>query len=179
MPKKNLYFIAILPEGRVQEEIMALKQEVFEKFGSKSALKSPAHITLHMPFQWRADREEALKETMGRFTFLDFPFEVTLKNFDFFEPRVVFVDVVENALLISLKKQLTTFVKKELGVFNADYKDQGFHPHITIGFRDLKKSIFPQIKEYYSLRQFNAFFRAERICLLKQNGKSWDEWFYF
>ena len=179
MPEKKLFFIALIPPEPIKSEVIAFKKEVEENFNSKAALRSPPHITLHMPFQWREDREDQLKEKLGLFQFENFPINIELKDFDFFEPRVVYVDVMKNPELTQLQKELVVYVRKEFNVFNADYKDKPFHPHMTIGFRDLKKSVFPEVKEHYSEKKYEADFEVSNICLLKHNGKTWEEWFYF
>ncbi len=45
------YFIAIVIPEPFQVELMDIKNIVKDKFNSKGALRSPAHITLHMPFE--------------------------------------------------------------------------------------------------------------------------------
>ena len=178
-PEQNLYFLAVIPDEPVFSEVMAFKEEVKEKFNSKGALRSPPHITLHMPFKWRKDREEQLIEILSRFKFPNDPFEVDLDGFDFFEPRVVFVDVVKSDQLTFLQKELSDYVRRELNFFNADYKDRGFHPHMTIGFRDLKKSIFSEVKAYYKDKSYKRKFKVSGFCLLKHKGDRWEEFRWF
>ncbi len=179
MADKNLFFLAIIPPEPIKSAVMAFKKEVEEKFGSKAALRSPPHITLHMPFQWRKDREDQLREIMSGFRFQNFPLEVEIKNFDFFEPRVVYVDVVKSEVLTKFQKEMVGYVKRQLNIFNADYKNKPYHPHMTIGFRDLKKSVFPEVKKEFQDREYQARFEVSEICLLRHNGKTWDEWFYW
>ncbi|WP_422360401.1 2'-5' RNA ligase family protein [Reichenbachiella sp.] len=178
-PEQNLYFLALIPDEPVRSEVMAFKEEVKEKFNSKGALRSPPHITLHMPFKWRSDREDQLIELLSRFKFDLYPFQVDLDGFDFFEPRVVFVDVDKTEVLTQLQKELSDFVRRELKFFNADYKDRGFHPHMTIGFRDLKKSVFPEVKANYQDRSYQRQFEASGFCLLKHDGEQWEEFRWF
>jgi 2'-5' RNA ligase len=168
-----------VPDEPILGQIMALKQEVFERFNSKGALNSPPHITLHMPFQWRVDREEMLLEILSNFRILESGFYVHLDGFDYFESRVVFVDVLENPDLRALYKKLSRFTRRELKLLNADYKSRGFHPHVTIGFRDLKKTIFSQAKNYYQNKSYSAKFLVEGIYLLKHNGTRWEKFRYF
>ncbi|MEO9965363.1 MAG: 2'-5' RNA ligase family protein [Reichenbachiella sp.] len=177
-PELSMYFLALIPGGEIKSEIMAFKEEVSQKFNSKGALKSPPHITLHMPFKWRTDREEALVDLLKAFKFEEFPLAIDLDGFDFFEPRVVFVHVVKNEPLQSLHQELTAYVRKSLKIFNSDYKDRGFHPHLTIGFRDLKKPAFFQAKAYYEKQDYRRKFMAKNICLLRHDGQRWQEWKY-
>lgn len=178
-PEQNLYFLALIPGEPVLSEVMAFKKEVKEKFNSKGALRSPPHITLHMPFKWRIDREELLLEKLSKFKFDQYPFQVTLDGFDFFEPRVVFVDVEKIEVLSGFQKRLSDFVRRELKFFNADYKDRGFHPHMTIGFRDLKKAVFPEVKAHFKNRSYQRQFDVSGFCLLKHNSERWEVFRWF
>jgi 2'-5' RNA ligase len=56
----SLYFIAIIPPQPVFEETWQLKNHFKEHYQSKASLNSPPHITLHMPFEWKVEKEEML-----------------------------------------------------------------------------------------------------------------------
>ncbi|WP_420576719.1 RNA 2',3'-cyclic phosphodiesterase [Ekhidna sp.] len=171
---ESLYFIAIVPPEDIQEEITKLKHEVAEKYGSKHALRSPPHITLHMPFKWRDKRFDELAEVIKNLNSDLAAFEVELKDFDFFEPRVVFVNVVQSEKLKKLQKKVVDACRKELKLDNANYKNRPFHPHVTIGFRDLKKPMFYEAKKEFKKREVLFEFRVEEIVLLKHDGKKWN-----
>lgn len=175
----NLYFLALIPDENTAKEVMAMKQEVADNFNSIGALRSPPHITLHMPFKWRADREEQLLKDLARFKFDEYPFEVELDGYDFFEPRVVFVRVIQNEQLKRLHHQITTFVRRSFNILNADYKARGFHPHMTIGFRDLRKNLFPQVIAKYKDSIYKKAFSVSKICLLKHDGNQWHPYRYY
>src|SRR5438105_1617865 len=95
------YFIAIVIPEPFQSDIMALKQLVSENFNSKGALRSPAHITLHMPFEWKEEKENVLIEKLQGFRFNQ-RLSVQLKKISAFEPRVIFVDVIPDPALTEL-----------------------------------------------------------------------------
>lgn len=171
---ESLYFIAIVPPKDVQEEITALKHEIAEKYGSKHALRSPPHITLHMPFKWKDKQYEELVEVIKTLNQDLDSFEIRLKDFDFFEPRVVFVNVVENEKLNQLQKEVVDVCRKQLKLDNANYKNRPFHPHVTIGFRDLKKRMFYEVKKEFERRAVSFAFRVAEITLLKHDGKKWN-----
>lgn len=181
MPKsaESLYFLALIPGEPIKAEVMAFKKEVEVKFNSKAALRSPPHITLHMPFKWKTAKEDELVEKLSGFRFDQYPLTVDLDGFDFFEPRVVFVNVIKNEPLTKLQKELNAYIRRHLKIFNADYKDRGFHPHMTIAFRDLKKSVFPEAKACYEHRAYVRSFEVSDFCLLKHDGRQWEEWKYF
>lgn len=176
---ESLYFLAIIPPQPIHDEVMAFKHKVLERFNSKAALRSPPHITLHMPFKWKDKKDDLLVQKLAEFQFGAYPFELELQNFDFFPPKVVFVDVVKNEPLTLLQKALIKHVRKELNILNADYKDKPFHPHMTIAFRDLKKNRFQEAYEYFSSQEYKAAFEVSGFHLLKHDGNRWNEFGFF
>ncbi len=167
----NKYFIAVIPPEPIATDIYKLKEYVRDTYQSKGALNSPTHITLHMPFEFKD--EERLVTTLDHFQVE--PFNIELRDFGCFEPRVIFIDVVKNEALNSLQTRLMSFCKKELNVFNADYGDRAFHPHVTIAFRDLKKPGFYGAWKEFQSRKYSANFQCHKISLLKHDGRIWQE----
>lgn len=166
------YFIAILPPEPVFSEIESIKKTVSEKYNNKSALRSPPHVTLHMPFEWKTEKEEQLINSLNNFKFTA-PFEVELKNFGCFEPRVVFIDVVKNDSLHQLQSYVVNHIKTQLNIFNQANDRRGFHPHVTIAFRDLKKTAFYEMMDEYKTKSYTALFSVNSFHLLKHTGKAW------
>ncbi|HHP7240301.1 MAG TPA: 2'-5' RNA ligase family protein [Cyclobacteriaceae bacterium] len=174
---QQLYFIALLPPEVMMNEIIKLKNFVFEKYKSKQALKSPPHITLHMPFKWREDREDKLIDSIQEVSGSMYPFIISLNGFDFFKQRVVFIKVSLSEELKYLQKKIARMAAQHLKINNADYKNRPFHPHITIAFRDLKKENFQAARNYFEKQDFSRHFTAIDITLLKHNGKYWEAYF--
>jgi 2'-5' RNA ligase len=172
--EKQKYFMAIIPPSPVIEDSKALQEYFRDQYGSKAALNSPPHITLHMPFLWSHEKENRLIEKLLLFVKQYDPIKVCLDNFGSFPPRVIFINVTESDALYRLQKDLHRFFKLELDVFNANYKEQPFHPHLTLAFRDLKKGTYPDAWKEFSNKEFKAEFMADAISLLKHNGKTWD-----
>ncbi len=169
----SLYFIALIPKEPLQSELMELKQWVFEDVGSKGALRSPAHITLLMSFKWRQAKEPLLFESLDKLASSIAPFNIELLNFNCFEPRVIYVDVKNSDTLTRAKNEVVKMARQELKLtFLKDLR--GFHPHITIAFRDLKKAQFYQLWQQLKTKEFKANFEASSLALLKHNGKRWD-----
>ncbi len=169
-----LYFVAIVPPSPVYEEALGLKNYFKEQYHSKASLNSPPHITLHMPFQWKEEKEPELIEAFQQFTPTVKPFKLELSGFGSFPPRVLFIDVAANEDLINLHKELHQHCKKELNVFNANYKDKGFHPHLTLAFRDLKKPMYVSAWQEFEHKDFSSEFKVDKFALLKHNGKVWE-----
>lgn len=173
--KEALYFLAVIPPSPLVEEAWQLKEYFRDRYHSKASLNSPPHITLHMPFKWRADREAVLIEQLAGFKSPVEIFSISLNNFNNFPPRVIFIDVAHSESLHQLQHSLQRFCQQKLQRFNADYKDQPFHPHITLAFRDLKRPMFEQAWAEFSTRTFQGSFVVSAFTLLKHNGKEWKK----
>lgn len=171
------YFIAVVIPAPVQQKIETLKQELLKDYGLKGALRSPAHITIHRPFEWKEEKENELIEKLNSFRFQT-AFNLEVKNFSFFEPRVIYADVLPNELLFQLHQQLTVFAKKELRLFNEAEDLRGFHPHITVAFRDLKKPVFYKLHPIFKDKELYGSFNYEGFSLLKLE-KIWEELKFF
>ena len=174
MKKESKYFIAIIPPSPIYDEALAWKHFFRDNYQSKASLNSPPHITLHMPFMWKEEKENVLIEKLNAFSNSHSSLSVQLRNFSCFEPRVIFIDIVKTEELASLQKEMERFCKKTFQLFNADYRDLAFHPHITLAFRDLKKPVFTKAWGEVKEKQMSSSFIADRFVLLKHNGMSWD-----
>jgi 2'-5' RNA ligase len=171
--REQKYFIAIIPPEPLYEEIASLKEKIAATYHTKGALRSPPHITLHMPFLWNEAKEEKLINTLKSFSFTNEDLTISLNGFNSFPPRVVFINVIDNKLLSDLQLQLFRYCKTNLNLFNANYRDKPFHPHITLAFRDLKKDMFHALWNSIKSEGFEHTFHAREFHLLKHDGRNW------
>lgn len=171
------YFIAIVVPEPLFSEIEAVKQHLLTQYGLKGALRSPAHITLHRPFEWKAEKENLLIEKLSEFRCPP-AFDIQLKNFAFFEPRVIYADVLKNEPLYQLHQALSGFAKRELRLFNEAEDLRGFHPHVTVAFRDLKKPLFHKLKPSFEAKKIGGTFLCSGFSLLRLE-KTWEEIRFF
>lgn len=172
--KEKLYFISIIPPTPIYEDALEQKEHFKRHYNSKSSLNSPPHITLHMPFKWREKDESNLRQQIQKFSGEHNRLYIQLDNFSSFPPRVIFINVVMSQELEALQKSLQRYCKKSLNLFNANYKELPFHPHLTVAFRDLKKPNFQRAWDEFKSKDFKAEFVADKIALLKHNGKVWE-----
>lgn len=169
-----LYFIAIVLPPPLDALVTELKFHFREHYGSKAALRSPPHITLHMPFKWPEKREKELVAELEKFCSERESFEVELNNFGCFPPRVIFINVIKTAELEGLQRDLSYYCRNKLNLFHANWRDQPFHPHVTLAFRDLRKAKFAEAWPVFKDRAFTARFTAKAVTLLKHNGREWE-----
>jgi len=169
----DLYFIALIPHQALRAEISALKNEIFNNTGSKKALNSPAHITLQRPFRRNHEFEVNLISCLKLFASKQKSFKISLSGFDYFEPRVIFVDVLKSKELNILQTNLNLVLLDQLA-FEQKELNVHIHPHMTIATRDLSKNAFYKVWPTYKNRRYHGEFTVKSIFLLKHNGTSWD-----
>ena len=169
----NMYFVALVAPPGINEEILKWKNFFKEKFGCTVALKSPAHITLIPPFWMNEELEDDLINSINEFSKSKNKFEITLKDFAAFKPRVIYVDVLKNETLNELYLYLTDFILR-LDKYPVKKDDRPFHPHVTLATRDLYKKAFYEAWEIFSRKKYEASWVVNGISLLRHNKKNWD-----
>ena len=166
------YFLAIVIPEPILGQIEGIKLELQKDYGLTGGLRSPAHITLHRPFVWKEEKETELIQKLGKFNFTN-SFTLQLTNYNWFEPRVIYIDVLPNSTLNELYQGLKKYAKQELKLFNEVNDKRGFHPHITIAFRDLRKLMFYELQNKFKNETFANTFDYKGFSLLKYE-KSWE-----
>lgn len=172
MPAKYLWFIALLPPEPIREEVTAFKEYAAEHFGSRRALRSPAHITLFPPFQMERSQLPALESELETFSRQQLSFPLELDGFSSFPPRVIFVDARPSEALNRLQKALQDHLKDRLGM--AYPGAHGFHPHMTVAFKDLRKSMYRPAWAYFQKVAYQREFSVDAITLLWHDGQYWQ-----
>jgi 2'-5' RNA ligase len=170
---KEKYFIAWVPTGAVQREAQEIKRILQEKYGVKYALKSPAHVTVKMPFLWNGRKEEELIRKLGNFFSHYECFPLILKGFSHFRQRVIFIKVLPQRRLETLQEELGRFCKLNLKL-DAELSDQVFKPHMTLAYNDLKKRDFEGCFEYVKSLTFDRLVQVDEFALLKKVEGKWE-----
>ena len=168
------YFIGFIPPRPIYDNAFKLQQYFAEKYNSSAALRSPPHITLHMPFRVAEKKEPGMIQKLSLFATRFDPVKICLDNFAAFTPRVILINVAKSEALAHFQKGLERFCSTELNLFNASYRDEPYHPHLTLAFRDLKKDVFPQAWKEFESKEFKAEFMADKLTVLKHDGKKWQ-----
>ena len=171
---EKLYFVAIVPPSPIYEEAFEQKVYFKTKYNSKASLNSPPHITLHMPFKWVEKNEDEIVSHLTTFAHENSSVAIKLNGFSSFPPRVIFINVEITSELERLQKNLARYFKRQLNLFNANYKEFPFHPHLTLAFRDLKKPNYQKAWEEFVSKNYQATFLASKIALLKHSGAVWE-----
>jgi 2'-5' RNA ligase len=172
-----LYYIATIVPEPLQSEITAFKNDIYQRFGAKSALKSAAHITLFPPFRWEKEEENVLKTALEGFSESiaqkKGPLSIKLKNFGFFRKTTIFVEPEPNENLSILRGKLLAYLSTHINLRDDKDAARPFHPHITIVNRDISEADFDEIWAEYSAKVFDNQFVMDNISLLRLDGERW------
>lgn len=114
----------------------------------------------------------AIANTLKSFAKQKHIFELQLKDFEAFLPRVIFIQPEKHPQLIQLQSDLKISLEEQNNLIYQDIF--GFHPHITVAFKDLKEDIFPIAWKYFKQLSYFRTFTVDNITLLKHNGKVWE-----
>lgn len=167
-----LCFIALLPPEPLMEKVKELKLEFKERYGSKRALRLPAHVTLQPPFTVAEDLMPRLHTVLEEFAKNQASLEISISGFGAFKPKVIFLKVAEPTAVKKMRSKLQKNLQKEDLLEGEDPRE--FKPHITLATRDLARDDFKEAWQDFGNRKFVASFRARAIYLFQHNGKSWN-----
>jgi 2'-5' RNA ligase len=166
------YFIAIVPEGEIQQHATELKEQLGVNFNLKYALKSPAHVTLKMPFNWNEAKEEKLNGLLKSFCENREAFKLRYSGFDRFGRRVIFINVKEAPALFALQLALSKYCKTDLNLVE-ELSDRAYHPHMTLAFKDIKTAQFDVYWDFIKKQKIEARQEITDIALLKRIEGKW------
>lgn len=172
MKKMQKYFLALVPPPAILEKAEEIKAEIRDQFGIKYALKSPAHITLKMPFVYNEAKEQVLIEKLNTVITNQNNFSVSLGGVRTFGRRVIYIGVEDSQELLNLQEKLRVFFKQELHL-NVELSDSNYHPHMTLAFKDIKEMKFDKVLELVKSKSLSAKFNVDNIALLKRIDGKW------
>lgn len=170
----SLYFIALLPPQEIQDYANQVKQYFADKYDSKHAQKSPPHITLQPPFEWDSDKLTNLEVCLHNFANAQDSIPIILDGYNAFVPHVIYIDVVQTPELMNLQDYLMAYLENHLGIVDKVGKKRGFTPHMTVAFKDLKRSKFKAAWMEFENQELHFEFNARKLTLLKHENKIWN-----
>ncbi|EMR02609.1 2'-5' RNA ligase family protein [Cesiribacter andamanensis] len=173
--QENLYFIALVPPEPLCSQIWALKEEMRDKWSSQASLNSPPHITLHMPFTLKENREKAVVQGLQELAEGYKPFSVELDGYGAFPPRVIYLHVTPSDALKRLQSDVGDLMKRGFHIFGEEAGSRPFRPHLTLASRDLKKEAFEKAWQELREKEFSGRWMAQGITLLRHTGQRWEE----
>lgn len=168
-----LYYIAAACPEEVNTHVNLFKDYMQQKYGSRAAQKSAAHLTIVPPFKAEEDMQGQLNDFVTTYNIGVVPFDLELKNFGHFANRVIFVDVVPNTSLNNLEQEVNVqFSETFPGIIFRTRPE--FNPHVTIATRDIPENRFDEAWDYFEHQQFHAAFTYNGLHLYKLVNGKWE-----
>jgi 2'-5' RNA ligase len=100
-------------------------------------------------------------------------FEIRLKDFSAFKPRVIFLFVKPNDKLHQLQNQLLEALASTSS-FPIQRDERPFTAHLTIATRDLHKKAFREAWDVFKEKKYEANWVVQGISLLRHDEKKWE-----
>lgn len=160
----GLYFIALIPDSPVLQQLQRLKEEASEVFGTKAALRSPPHITLVPPFRLLDHRQvNQVSDLLERAASDTLRVTIRHDGWGHFGDRVLYAAVAHAEEISDLYDRLKN--NPVLQEYRIGFHSR-FHLHLTIAFRDLSPQVFPAVLAHFSGRGMTVQWQAHSLYLL-------------
>ncbi len=169
-----LYYIAAICPDTVNSQVQVFKKYMQDKYGSRAAQKSPAHLTIVPPFKAEEDIEKPLLDFVATYNFGMVPFDIRLNGFNHFGNKVVFVDVMPNESLNAMEKDINMQFGVEFPAIIFRTKPD-FHPHVTIATRDIPEERFDEVWAYFQQQQIDALYTCKELSVMKLDRGVWQQ----
>lgn len=166
----NIYLIAIVPPEPLFSEIQEIKEVIGAKYNTKEAVRRPAHITLIPPFNAPRSVETEVKKFLDEFGAAQSPFDILIDGYGEFHQSTLFLKPAESPEIMAMQKLL---IKQFASVYHRGKErgpSYGFHPHITIAYKDITRPMFDAAWREYGDKLFRRRFTLDHIDLMR-----WDK----
>ncbi len=162
--------IVIPVADEVAHEARKLQVEVLRKFGRNPGLDAYPHITLKLGFSVTdsAPFEEYLVQLAREVP----PFEISLRNFGFFDGGILFLDVEANPELETLRQRILADLSDRYGIRPEEIEDSRYHFHVTLAY-GLSNGEFAELRKSFAAREVYLKFQARHIDLFCHTGHQW------
>ncbi len=146
---------AVLLDDESHNFARQIELELCHKFRLCLGLKQSPHITIKAPFN--TPKIEPFVKYLENLAKQTHPFDVELDGFGYFEPKVIFLNVRENAKLKELHFKILKDLKEEFNIVPHALEGKSIRFHSTVALEDVTKKKFREAKKY--LKQYNPIFR--------------------
>ena len=160
----------IIPlDAVVQTFAQRLAEEAQRGFGANRALVIEPHITLKTPFEAAdlAPFQCLLDDLASELS----PFELHITGINWFEPDVIFLDVVQDTRLDALRRSLLAALA-EVGVRPDAVEGDGYHFHITVAW-GLPTEAIRRLWERWQSMPVTLTTPVTEIALVANDGTGW------
>jgi 2'-5' RNA ligase len=160
------YLLVLNPHEELRNKIMAVKNEVYEKYQAETARWGKPHITLVNFVQYEM-MEDRIINHLKTIAMGFHPVKIELKDYGSFPSHTIYINITSKVPVQYLVKQIRTETQR-LMKLNDDNKPHFIlEPHVTIA-RKLLPWQYEKGWLEYSHRHFTGKFIADAMLLLKR-----------
>lgn len=166
-PRAQELAIVIMVNDEVHNQMRAIQLEIRDRFGDASGLAVPPHISLKQGFA--ASDVAAVVRYFDALVQDVEPFEIRLRGIASFDEWILFVDVVPDARLDTLRQRILRDLGERFAVRPGPFEGPEFHFHATLSY-DLSKARLAEATRLFSGRRFEATFPMDTLGLVLRVG---------
>lgn len=159
------YLLVVNPDAAVQHKVLAQKQEFYDEYREKAAIKTGPHIIV-ASFLAREAMEETLIRWIQRICDQQPPFTVTLNNYSGFPPHTIYLRVQDPLPFLHLAQKLKA-VDDLVRSSSCPPVRLIAKPHLSIA-RRLPEPIYTKAMFSYSQKTFHESFLVNDLRLLRR-----------
>lgn len=159
------YLLVVNPDAAVQDKVLAQKQEFYEEYHEKAALRSGSHIIV-ASFLAREAMEDTLIRWIQRICDQQPPFLVTLNNYSGFPPHTIYLRVQDPLPFLQLTQKLKA-VDELVRSSSCPPVRLIAKPHLSIAPR-LPEPVYTRAMFSYSQKTFHETFMVNDMRLLRR-----------
>jgi 2'-5' RNA ligase len=164
----HFYFIAHLVKEPARSCIIELQKEMCKRYNVCQSLKSPPHVTIIPPFYAEQEVEKIICKKLNS---KSWPVIKSMASgLSHFDDRVIYIDLANKNEFEQSRIKLNELIKS----LHIPIKpDPSFHPHITIGHRNMKP-VFESAWDHFSNYDIELDIEFSNPILLKHDGQMWQ-----
>lgn len=153
---------AVLLDDSSHNYARRMELDISKRFQTRGGLRQSPHITIKPPFT--VETLDPFIEQFDQLARDTKPFEIELSGIDFFEPKVIFINVEKNQHLHDLHQKIITDLKVNHGIEpNPKTEGENVRFHSTLAVSDLTEENFYKAKEYLKDEKPHFTFQATTL----------------
>jgi 2'-5' RNA ligase len=160
----------MLVDEEVHNYVRRVQVQIHREYGAVSGMECTPHLTLKQGFAARTI--EPFERYFDRLVAETDPFEITLRGIGSFDDGVIYLDVVQNGTLDSLRRRVVSDLSNGFGVSPNALEDDQYHFHATLA-QGLPRASFERARQALQGEQVEFRFICDTLGLLCDLGTGW------
>jgi 2'-5' RNA ligase len=169
-----LKLIAIVPPEPILSEVRKEQEYIAQQWGPSHALRTPPHITIIPPLSLTSAEVGLLYGMAYAIASQTEKFQIELKGYGSFRPRVVYIHPVVPPALEKLNAIWQQALRLKMPHVLEKYPERPYHPHMTLAHKDVKRDQFDLIWQHYERKKYYTSFPVDHFCILQHTGQGWE-----